>query len=435
MSLTRFLNISDQELIERMGQFVDVNSALPLVFKAVLTKNNDSWSLFMGELTLFEDNIGESHRACCYRYPNFQFICSDLVDLTLAEVLEGLNNDACLPIPNLPTLSPVESNINWTESLIPSHASKGTFPVRSFSGRVCDKAYCDDTKLIAHGMPFRLSAFEYVKEFLGLERFHGSSDGRKGELSIKIPDRRGRLVLADRKIQFEHSHNNVLSVVGAIDGAPVLLASPNDSCEHAFEEAIDTELWLVTKNDEVIDYRSSTEWQYRYETKADNTNHDKLLELIADGESEHCEFKAYIDLTAKKNDKAWEIDKTVCAFSNHQGGKLFIGVDDDTQVVGIDEGCRRHYGCEPREAADLYLKAVTKRLQESLTKNQCFKAYLVSLYDQLVVVVDVNKANGLNELNQKKVAYIRRGASSRLMTPTEIQTFLSRKDAFELEQL
>lgn len=42
----------------------------------------------------------------------------------------------------------------------------------------------------------------------------------------------------------------------------------------------------------------------------------------------------------------------------------------------------------------------------------------------LVLVVDIHKANGLNYLRSKNKAYIRRGASSPQVTPSEIQVFL-----------
>ena len=327
----------------------------------------------------------------------------------------------------------------FPHSVSPSHAHDEQYSKRRFSARICADVHCHDSKLVAHGMPFHSSAFERVTEFLGLGKFHGSSDGRKGELCIDIPDHRGCLILSDQDVCFQSNVSNVsnvLSVVGSIDDVPVALTSPLEKHDFEPEKAMDVELWLVTQANEILDYCSSTEWEHRYGAESNNTNLEKLLGIISTGESEHCEFKAYIDLVTKKNVKAWDIDKTVCALSNHQGGKLFIGVDDETRIIGINEGCQKYYqGESDTENAEAYQKAVVKRLQESLNKNQCFDAYLIEHNKLFVLVVDVHKANGLNYLLATKEAYIRRGASSPKMTPTEMQAFPVARDVLGRELL
>jgi len=428
MSLTQIVNLRHLELIERMAQFVDMDVALPGVFRCVLTNHNNDWSLLMGVLEVGEPDSDMKYQACWYKYPNFQFVCKPFEGITLTELISSINNDGYLPILDSPRLESKESNINWTESLIPSHIRNSSFPERCFSARMSSGVSFQDSKLVAYDMDFHPSAFEYVKEFLGLDVFHGSSDGRKGELLIKIPDRRGYLTLSDQEVRFHCEPTDTLSVVGRIEGEPVKLNSPQDTFKFESEKATDMELWLVTNKDEIVDYRSSSEWQYRYGPQTNNRDLASLLQIINGGESEHCEFKQYIDLVTKQNNKAWEVDKTVCALSNHQGGKLFIGVDDDTRIIGVNEGCQRNYKCNPEESAERYLKAVTKRLQESLSKNQCFNAYLIENNQLFVLVVEVHKANGLNYLISKNEAYIRRGASSPQMTLAEVKEFPDEQD-------
>lgn len=432
MSLTQTSNLGHYELIERMAQFIDLDASVFFVFRGVLSRYNGTWSLLMGTLTLYENGGRNEQEAEAFQqhYPDFRFISGLQGEITLSNLMRGLNEERRISIPDLADLVFERGNLNWTESLTPSHASEGPFPERCFASRVCSDVYCQDRKLIAHGLPFHTSAFEYVRAFLGLDTFHGNSDGRKGELSIKIPDRRGHITLSDREAHFSEGdcENAVaLLLVGAVDGKPVQL-KPEEKFEFERDKASDVELWLVNDSDEVIDYRSSSEWEYRLVTPTDSADSAKLFQIIASGESEHCEFKPYIDLVDNKNNKAWEIDKTVCAFSNHQGGKLFIGVDDDTRITGINEGCQRHYNCDPREGVRLYQSAVQKRLQESLVKNQCFDVYLIDHDEQFVLVVEVHKANGINYLLKKNEAYIRRGASSPRMTLAEVQAFPKETD-------
>ena len=436
MSLTQTNNLGEPELTKRIAQLVNLGDEVAAVFRGVYTKTNDTWSLLMGVISCMTARTSSDVDACHYQYPEYQFICQPISGLTLTELMSGVDENVDVLIPGIPSFGKRESTPNWTENLIPSHAHEGQFPIRRFSARICADVHCHDSKLVAHGMPFHSSAFKRITEFLGLGKFHGSSDGRKGELCIDIPDQRGRLIMSDQDVCFHSNVTDVLSVVGAIDDEPVALTSSLGKHNFEPEKAVDVELWLVTPANEILDYCSSTEWEHRYGAESNNTDLEKLLGIISAGESEHCEFKAYIDLVTKKNAKAWELDKTVCALSNHQGGKLFIGVDDETRIIGINEGCQKHYqGESDTENAESYQKAVAKRLQESLNKNQCFNAYLIEYNELFVLVVDVHKANGLNYLLATKEAYIRRGASSPKMTPTEMQAFPVERDVFGRELL
>ncbi len=432
MSLKQISNFGQAELIERMAQFVDLDTSLPFVFHGVLSRYTGDWSLLMGTLTFYEkDDCDEQEaKTCQQHYPDFRFISGLSGEITPSDLIAGLSEEGRLSIPGLADVVFERGNTNWTESLTPSHASEGLLPERCFTSRVCSDVYFHDSKLIAYGLPFHISALEYVREFLGLDTFHGNSDGRKGELSIKIPDRRGHITLSDHEASFSDGRGESaaeLMLVGEIDGRPVQIKR-GDKFEFERGKASAVELWLVNDSDEIVDYRSSSEWEHRLVKSDPSADTAKLLQIIKSGESEHCEFKPYIDLVASKNNKALELEKTVCAFSNHQGGKLFIGVDDDTGIIGINDGCQRHYNCDLREGVRLYQNAVKKRLQESLVKNQCFDTYLIDDDEKFVLVVEVQKANGINYLLKKNEAYIRRGASSPRMTPAEIQAFPEETD-------
>ncbi|MCK2147566.1 ATP-binding protein [Marinobacter alexandrii] len=415
-----------------MAQFVDLDDSVSFVFQGVLSRYNGTWSLLMGTLIFYEkgDRHEQEAEAWQQHYPNFRFINGLRGEITVSDLMACLNEERRLSIPGLEDFAFERGNINWTESLTPSHASEGPFPEKCFTSRVCSDVYCHDSKLIAHELPFHTSAFEYIRQFLGLDTFHGNSDGRKGELSIKIPDLRGHITLSDQEAHFSAGNGEsaaTLMLVGAIDDKPVQL-KPEERFWFERDKASNVELWLVTDSDEIIDYRSSSEWQYRLDTPTDSADSAKLFQIIASGESEYCEFKPYIDLVDNKNNKAWELDKTVCAFSNHQGGMLFIGVDDDTRITGINDRCQRHYSRDPRESVRLYQNAVEKRLQESLAKNQCLDVYLIDQDEQFVLVVEVQKVNGLNYLLKKNEAYIRRGASSPRMTLAEVRAFPKETD-------
>lgn len=150
----------------------------------------------------------------------------------------------------------------------------------------------------------------------------------------------------------------------------------------------------------------------------------ELSVVIAGGESERCEFKPYIVLTDR--DKSLEIEKTVCAFSNARGGHLFIGIDNEGEVVGLARELSRT-GTSIEKAAEEYAGAIRKRLRENLSSNQCFAAEAMQLHGRTIIVIAVQPSTDTNYLLHSDQAYIRRGATSKKMSPPEIAAQLAAK--------
>jgi predicted HTH transcriptional regulator len=65
------------------------------------------------------------------------------------------------------------------------------------------------------------------------------------------------------------------------------------------------------------------------------------MELILAGESGSVEFKSSLryDLRSKEVNKKLEyvVAKTIAAFMNSEGGNLFIGVDDNQNMLGLND--------------------------------------------------------------------------------------------------
>jgi hypothetical protein len=61
----------------------------------------------------------------------------------------------------------------------------------------------------------------------------------------------------------------------------------------------------------------------------------RLEALVASRERQQVEFKLQLP---KDDETKSKIMKTICAFANGQGGSLLIGVDDDRNLVGLEEG-------------------------------------------------------------------------------------------------
>ena len=101
-------------------------------------------------------------------------------------------------------------------------------------------------------------------------------------------------------------------------------------------ESDDYELFLKTRAELIFN-----ELKSRIDLSHEDDPEIETRELIAGGESDTVEFKSTLryDLRTKQVNKKLEyvIAKTIAAFMNSDGGNLFIGVDDNSVVLGLDD--------------------------------------------------------------------------------------------------
>ncbi len=87
--------------------------------------------------------------------------------------------------------------------------------------------------------------------------------------------------------------------------------------------------------------RIYAELKSRIELSHKEPANEEIQELVLAGESDSVEFKSTLryDLRSKEVNKKLEyvIAKTIAAFMNSDGGNLFIGVDDNQNMLGLDD--------------------------------------------------------------------------------------------------
>jgi len=351
-------------------------------------------------------------------YRDSAFVSATMSDMTIESLVKALSTEGCVLNDELPPLKITVSNPSWSEETVPSDETRAPFPRRQYSARIDQDGHFVETQLVAYGKPYGSSSAKRLKEFLGLSHFHGNSDARRGELMIEVGDRRGAISLRDGRLSIA-GKNTDLCLVGEINGeTPVnLMATQQQAVEAA---AIRTaELWLVNKENEVLDFRSSSEWPHRYEPGEGSTSYrNDIKDAIVGGESEMCEFKPFVDLNDRE--KRFEIEKTVCAFSNSQGGQLFLGIDDEGEVIGLARNLAKRYGANATDQGEAYAKDIRTLLRETLKDNQCFTINPVSIYGSTIIVIDIQRSLETNYLLNSGQAFIRRGATSMKMAPPEV---------------
>lgn len=402
--------------LEGAAQALDIyDTPVDACIRVIYTRQQgDDWRYCIGQCVLGSGE-GDNGRQ---DYPAFIFVSKIFNDITLRQLLgtlligEGLQVAPDLPAVRLPANSPA----NWREEVVPSHATDTGMPARRFRVRIESNAVFSESQLIAFDQPYWPSAARHAKAFLRLNLPDGLD---RGEFTIEVPDRRGAISLKDGRVAVIGAAVP-LRLVGTVNGKVIDLVGNSD--EKVDDKMLsDVELWLLTNGNALVDYISTTHWPYRYAvTPQEAAREEELLTLILGGESEVCEFKPSIDLA---NDKASQLEKTVCAFSNQKGGTLFIGISKEGDIEGVAGHVVRR-GEDVGAVIAAYAQAVRTYLREALKDNQCFQVNVSAVAGTPLVIVTVAKSPEINFLFRTRAAYIRHGATSMKMTPTEMKAMI-----------
>lgn len=141
----------------------------------------------------------------------------------------------------------------------------------------------------------------------------------------------------------------------------------------------------------------------------------KLFELIAGGEDNFTEFKRD---TSQRSDFAAEM----VAFANVEGGKIFVGVEDDGTIVGIPD------------------PHMTERAIIDIARNNCVPSMNPSINwvdtDRgIVFVVNVSIRTGPPYENNSGQCHIRVGTTKRLCSPQERARLLQSSGLMHVDEI
>ena len=157
---------------------------------------------------------------------------------------------------------------------------------------------------------------------------------------------------------------------------------------------------------------------------------DRVTNLISQGESSIAEFKATLRWNIKTNSKdksmTYQCLKAVAGFLNSPyGGTLYIGVNDDTSINGIEKD-----SFEDPDKAILYL---TDKIETSLTGGiyvANIKMRPITLEDKVIIMVEVPPATtspvyckGPTK-RDGPVLYVREGTSTRIFTDQKAEGYI-----------
>ncbi len=147
-------------------------------------------------------------------------------------------------------------------------------------------------------------------------------------------------------------------------------------------------------------------------------------DIINGGESNSVEFKPTLLYNFKTNKAGISIKeiiaKTICAFLNSRGGFLFIGLDDDGKVQGLDKDFGLSEGKKQKDFFQLEFDQTIQHFLGFATRTN-IRGQFITVDEREIYVVIVEPSSRpvfLKSLHEKKF-YVRGEASSRQLIEIE----------------
>lgn len=297
-----------------------------------------------------------------------------------------------------------------------------------------------DERLLSAGAPYYPDPYEAAKDWLGLRVYQGSSDGSNGKVVVLLPETRGfiddfRWVGDTLELHVAGTANGSekLQVIGAFwspAGIKQLAAAVTDG--RAFLqialEAQRLELFVLGDSGRFYEHHKEQvgfgpEHCRFLSARSQLSETASLVNVgVVKGECVDVEFKAWVDIEGqlKENSKLMQVLQTVAAFANTSGGTVYIGVDNHSDVVGINVELAKSTKMAPdEEGARRYLGALRTRVNDSLRGPVALTTSLADLGGKLVAMLHVAPSQTPVSIGTECILYLRKGATNVKVPPDE----------------
>jgi hypothetical protein len=340
---------SNQELISEITEIVSKHSAFYSkgFIKLVLIRTDDSYNIHSGIISFLPK--GESIEEGTRDYGDILFLTETFAPRYIKNRLEELSQKGTLIINRFESLPatgkfqvihhiPSKNRMGYLYSLWPRYyieynLTQSRFPVpHEPLAKPGLQIYPDGRKAITDFLDLRTSnptnsiLIQMPKYKLRIENMVIS--GKTVRLTITSNVNLAKFIVklyADMEIhsvtvteRFYAMHSPELKLI-------------DNHVEYTFDNDFEYILGLVMDNEtgETIDFRGYSFGWGPQEGVTLDLQELEIQEIIRRGENLQVEFKQNLDNSDR-------ILKTVVAFANTRGGRIFMGVSDDTRIIGFD---------------------------------------------------------------------------------------------------
>ncbi len=278
------------------------------------------------------------------------------------------------------------------------------------------------------GLPLYPNGTKAVSDFLELRTLNPF-----GSIIIQIPDYRVRitnLIISEKSVSLNIDSRletkNLIAKFYADDGEYSNISSERYHSMHSpnlkfketdvtfsFDKEFTNVMGLVMEREtgHILDY---LEYSFRWgpgEGVIIDLQELEIREIIRRGENLHVEFKV------EMGDMKKEFLETVVAFSNTEGGMIFIGVDDNTNIIGSHE-------------TDIESR-LTNRLLDTCEPEIIPIFENIELDGNKITIIKIKEGDNKPYNVKQRGIFVRRGSSDRIATRFELDAFY-KKDNIKL---
>jgi hypothetical protein len=347
-------------------------------------------------------------------------------------------------------LTPIKKSNQWSQERLPylNHYMERAGHSISISVESGNGAQSSEP-LLALNHPYYPDIYSAAADWLGLRKYHGDSDSRNEHATFLITKNRAYFAstepVSNSKLHLKISGTELeaveLFVVGAAwVGSSIHQLKAGVSDRQATLEiphlADRLELMLVDSTANVFDvHKEGLNWgdqERRYLAPFRSQAEDQVKNAADAGEGVHTEFKPFVvpeqklyEPKTKAKTKLHEIITAVIAFSNSDGGCIYLGIDDDCQIVGVDHFLASWGEGKPDIAlAERYAGAMRSAIIDNIEGAVQIQVRPVNTAAGIVIAIEVAQSVK-RPVNMKDdhILYVRKGASNRKLAPSQWPEF------------
>ena len=173
---------------------------------------------------------------------------------------------------------------------------------------------------------------------------------------------------------------------------------------------------------------------YNKYKSTNGNNVESHKDRISNGEDTYTEFKSTLlySLTTNKAEKYIEFAcaKTICAFLNSEGGRLFIGVEDDGNILGLDNDFSLLSKANKHDDFRLRFDNIIRNYI-GLENSVYISTNFIKIDEKEVFEISVSASNSpcyIKSLDKNKEEfYIRQSASSQPLSMSQTAEYISKR--------
>jgi hypothetical protein len=274
---------------------------------------------------------------------------------------------------------------------------------------------------------------------LNLSVIYGAEVPYSGQLVVVLPDTQARPgtlsagpdgkilistdsndALLDLELQYIFSRSRV-----QLDQGSVEFRGRGQIAIPLCSDATRLDVYCLHRESGIVSHRAYSWDELRAAGSASDIEDADILSALADGETDAVEFKPFVSLDS---DKRREIVRTVVAFANGNGGRIFVGVDDQGEPEGRG-ALRRFRSTEDPLGLETVLGQLTKLIHDHIKPVPIVAVHAHEVAGEPIGIIEVPPGDLVYATHDNDIL-IRKGSTNRRPDPaSELGPLLARRRA------